>query len=316
MNKFKQFVYTLLLLFTCFVASPYIYKQIWKSSKVVDSPKASAKETDTEAQQTEEKATDAPADSTTEPQPTSEGETAAPVEDEPTEPTTSPVDWVQSDASYFNDALFIGDSRTVGIRDYGTLKNAQYYCDKGLSSYQIDKSYVDGKTIWDFLSGKKFGKIYVMLGINEVGNDIEYTTSAYRKLIDGLREKQPDAIIYLEGNLHVATYAQTSAITNERIDILNSNIQELADNKKTFYINVNGIFDDGTGALPAEDTSDGIHVYAKHYATWCDWLCQNTVAPAAPAATEAAKADTTESATYTSEPATTARPQNESFSNQ
>lgn len=306
----KQCIYTVILLLTCVVASPRIYKQIWKNSEV-SKPKAPAKPAVTS--QTEKEPEKPTAETPDSSQPTSENETTAPADT--TETTTAPAapvnNFVQSGPEYFNDALFIGDSRTVGIRDYGTLKNAQYYCDKGLSSYQIDKSYVDGKTIWDFLSGKKFGKIYVMLGINEVGNDIEYTTSAYRKLIDGLREKQPDAIIYLEGNLHVATYAQTSAITNERIDILNSNIQGLADNKKTFYINVNGIFDDGTGALPAEDTSDGIHVYAKHYATWCEWLCQNTVAAHA----AEAKADTAEAAAPT-EPVTTARPQNEEFSNQ
>ena len=315
MSKLKQCIYTVILLLTCVVASPHIYKKIWENSETL-SPKASAKESSA-VTQPEEAATTAPAEeNTTEAQPTSEGETTAPAEqDEPTEPTTSPVNWVQSDASYFNDALFIGDSRTVGIRDYGTLKNAQYYCDKGLSSYQIDKSYVDGKTIWDYLSGKKFGKIYIMLGINEVGNDIEYTASAYRKLVDGVRSAEPDAIIYLEGNLHVASYAQTSAITNERIDMLNAKIQELADNNKTFYINVNGIFDDGTGALPAELTSDGIHVYAKHYETWCSWLCENTVAAPAPAATEAAKEYTSDAAKAT-EPTTTARPQNEEFSNQ
>ena len=155
-----------------------------------------------------------------------------------------------------------------------------------------------------------------MLGINEVGNDFEYTVAAYRKLVDGIRQAQPDALIYLQGNLHVTTAGQTQYITNERIDILNSRIQELADNKKTFYICVNGVFDDENGALTADYASDGVHVLAKYYATWCDWLCQNTVAPAAPAATEAAKAETTEASTYTSEPAVTTRPQNESFSNQ
>lgn len=315
MSKLKQCIYTVILLLTCLVASPHIYKKIWQNSETL-SPKASAKEPSAVTQPEEASAAAPVEENTSESQPTSEGETA-PTQEEPTQPTTSPVNWVQSEPSYFDDALFIGDSRTVGIRDYGTLKNAQYYCDKGLQAYQIDTSYVDGKTIWDYLSGKKFGKIYVMLGINEVGNDIEYTTSAYRKLIDGIRQAQPDALIYIEGNLHVTTAAQTAYITNERIDILNGNLQGLADNNKTFYINVNGIFDDGTGALDPECTSDGIHVYAKHYAEWCDWLCQNTVAaPAAAAATEAAKADTTEAATYTSEPATTALPQNEEFSNQ
>lgn len=315
MSKFKQCIYTVILLLTCLVASPYIYKQIWKDSELV-TPKAAAKEPSAAAPAAETTTT-ASQESTTEAQPTSEGETTAPAtQEQPTEPTTSPVNWVQSGPEYFDDALFIGDSRTVGISNYGTLKNADYFCDIGLSAYKIDNSYVNGKTVWEFLSGKKYGKIYVMLGINEVGNDFEYTVAAYRKLVDGIRQAQPDALIYLQGNLHVTTAGQTQYITNERIDILNSRIQELADNKKTFYICVNGVFDDENGALTADYASDGVHVLAKYYATWCDWLCQNTVAPAAPAATEAAKTDTTTAAPAATEPTTTARPQNESFSNQ
>ena len=102
-----------------------------------------------------------------------------------------------------------------------------------------------------------------------------------------------------------------SSISNERINALNSKIQALADNKSIFYIEVNSIFDDGSGALTAEYTSDGIHVLAKYYAEWCDWLCQNTVSPAGTSSAET----TTESVTYTSEPAVTTKPQNEEFSN-
>ncbi|MCR4639458.1 GDSL-type esterase/lipase family protein [Ruminococcus sp.] len=315
MSKLKQCIYTVILLLTCLVASPYIYKQIWNDSTVI-SPKASAKEPSA-ASKPEAETTTASQESTTEAQPTSEGETTAPAtQEQPTEPVSSTVNWVQSGPEYFDDALFIGDSRTEGIRDYGTLKNADYFCQRGLSAYQIDTSYVNGDTVWDFLKKKPYAKIYLMLGINEVGNDIEYTASAYRKIVDEIHAVQPNALIYLQGNLHVASFAETSTISNERINALNSKIQALADNKSIFYIEVNSIFDDGSGALTAEYTSDGIHVLAKYYADWCDWLCQNTVAPAGTSATEAAKPETTEASTYTSEPAAATRPQNESFSNQ
>ncbi|WP_303790909.1 GDSL-type esterase/lipase family protein [Ruminococcus flavefaciens] len=311
MNKFKQCVYTVILLLTCLVASPLIYKQIWKDSVTI-APKTSAKEP-VSATEPSAEPTSAPAQETaSEAQPTSEGATTAPAEDKPAETTSSAVNFVASGPEYFDDALFIGDSRTEGIRDYGTLKNADYFCQRGLSAYQIDTSYVNGETVWDFLKKKPYAKIYLMLGINEVGNDIEYTASAYRKAVDEIHSVQPNAIIYLQGNLHVASFAETSSISNERINALNSKIQALADNKSIFYIEVNSIFDDGSGALTAEYTSDGIHVLAKYYAEWCDWLCQNTVSPAGTSSAET----TTESVTYTSEPAVTTKPQNEEFSNQ
>ena len=319
MNKFKQSLYTVILLITCFIASPFIYRQIWKNSEV-KKPKDAVKAPVIATQQSNQAQQPAAEQPTTVPQSSANGgalpvtETAQPATEAPQ--PQQPL-FVQSGPEYFDDALFIGDSRTEGIRDYGTLKNATYFCQRGLSSYQIDTSYVDGQTVWEFLNGKKFGKIYLMLGINEVGNDIEYTASAFRKLADGIRAKQPDATIYLLANLHVATYAETAAISNERINALNAHIKEMADNKKTFYLDVNSVFDDEYGALTADFCSDGIHVLAKYYATWCEWLCANTVSPAA--TNSAAPANTSAPASGQPAAETTpaaSRPQNEEFSNQ
>ena len=318
MSRFKQGIYTIILLITCFVASPFIYKQIWKNStakasKTTIKPPVAATQPGTSAQPAAPNATT---------QPTPEGETA-PAAEQPTEPAAIQSQFVQSGPEYFDDALFIGDSRTVGIRDYGTLKNADYFCNVGLSAYQIDKTTENGKTVWTVLNEKKYAKIYVMLGINEVGNDIEYTASAYRKLIDGIKEVQPDAIIYIQANLHVTSAYENNVINNERINMLNEKLSELADNTKVFFINANSIFDDEYGALPSESSSDGVHFLAKYYSIWCDWLCQNTVVKggsSAPAATEAqqpAEASENKTAEQTSaaEPTTTGLPQNEAFSN-
>ena len=51
-------------------------------------------------------------------------------EPEPDEPA-SPFTTV--DASYFDDALFIGDSHTDGFKDYAGLPNADYLCHNGLT---------------------------------------------------------------------------------------------------------------------------------------------------------------------------------------
>ena len=71
MNRFRQCIYTLILLLTCFVASPFIYKQIWNNSKV----KASKTTIKTPVAATQPAQT-TPSDPNAETQPTSEGETA------------------------------------------------------------------------------------------------------------------------------------------------------------------------------------------------------------------------------------------------
>lgn len=313
MSKLKQCIYTLILLVTCVVASPFIYKQIWKNSELKQ-PKAAAKDTAVSANAAE--TTTATAEgTTTEPQPSSEAPEAT--AETTTEPPAPQSNYVESGPEYFDDALFIGDSRTVGIKLYGTLKNADYFCDQGLMVSRIDESTVDDMTAWDKLRKKQYAKIYVMLGINEIGNDIEGTTAKYRRFVDGIKELQPNAVIYLQANLHVASYKEDSVINNERINTLNANLQAMTDNSKVFYLDVNGQFDDENGALQADITSDGVHVLAKYYTDWCTWLCQNTVA-VSPAATTAPSADNKSQTEYTSEAETTThnkKPQNEEFSN-
>ncbi|MBO7474406.1 MAG: hypothetical protein J6U00_10500 [Ruminococcus sp.] len=311
MSKLKQCIYTVILIITCFVASPFIYKQIWNNSEI-KKQKMAAKETVAATHPSE--VTDAQ-QGTTEAQPASDVETAT--AEQTTEPVTSQSIFVTSGMEYFDDALFIGDSRTVGIKLYGTLKNADYFCDKGLMVSRIDDSTVDNMTAWDKLRKKQYAKIYVMLGVNEIGNDIEGTTAKYRRFLDGIKEAQPNAIIYLQANLHVASYKEDSVINNERINTLNDNLQAMADNSRVYYIDVNPIFDDENGALQADITSDGLHVLAMYYSDWCDWLCQNTVAVSPTASTATTENSIPSENTTAADDTTTSnkKPQNEEFSN-
>ena len=75
---------------------------------------------------------------------------------------------------YFDDALFIGDSRTVGISEYGELNNATFFANTGMSVYNVFDKKVSvpkvGKVKLDqLLTSKKYGKVYIMLVINKLG---------------------------------------------------------------------------------------------------------------------------------------------------
>ena len=79
-------------------------------------------------------------------------------------------DFTAADDNYFNDACFIGDSRTVGIRDYAGIEGAVFLCKSSLTIYDYDKPKIsyEGKTVSvkEVLGERKFGKIYIMVGIN------------------------------------------------------------------------------------------------------------------------------------------------------
>jgi len=290
MNKFKQCTYTMILLFTCLVASPMIFKQIWtNSAEKKKETKAAIEDIDIYKgieDPSEAPNASAPANGTLQqnspmvPNGNANNPPSEPMVSQPTGGALDQVyhtlDFVRGDYSYFDNALFIGDSRTVGIREYGSLGNADFFCKEGLGVAEAKKSCADGE-LGKLVSSGQYKKIYVMLGINEIGNDIDSTFASYRGLVENIRAKAPDALIFLQANMHVTFDSQTSFINNERINALNQKVSTLADKMSIFYIDVNPVFDDADGNLEAGYTSDGIHVLASIYQKWSDWYCLYTI---------------------------------------
>ncbi len=189
-----------------------------------------------------------------------------------------------SDKSYFDDALFIGDSRTAGLQKYGTLDNADYFASPGLNLYTIDSTRVEveeGKKmkLKDLLTQNTYGKVYIMLGINELGYDFETTVEKYGTFIDYIFTLQPDTILYVCANMHVNSLrSELDEIhNNPAINRMNEQIASFADQMNIFYLDVNPLFDDENGNLAQEYISDDTHLMGVYYETWCNWYCENTI---------------------------------------
>ncbi|MGN0308808.1 MAG: GDSL-type esterase/lipase family protein [Lachnospiraceae bacterium] len=185
----------------------------------------------------------------------------------------------QADSSYFDDALFIGDSRTVGLLEYGDLGQAEVLADSGMSVYKIMKTAFplkNGEKVYleELLANRSFGKIYIMLGINELGYDFDQTVKRYQELVDMICAAQPGAIVFLEANLHITQEksGQSPHYNNENINRFNYAVSEMADGERIFYLDVNPLFDDERGALNPELTTDHTHILGKYYASWVDWI--------------------------------------------
>ena len=173
----------------------------------------------------------------------------------------------------------------LGIPDLRVVQNNISYNDsrgvtRGIHAEPWDKfiSVARGSVFgaWvDLREGSEtFGKVYIMLGINELGNDLDDITAKFSSLIDTVRAAQPNAIVYVEANLHVGPSRSSTDATfnNPRIDRLNEKLAALADGKDIFYIDINEVFDDENGNLRADASGDSTHVYAKYDLDWCDWL--------------------------------------------
>ena len=199
-----------------------------------------------------------------------------------------PGENVKTGDSYFDDAVFIGDSRTVGMYEYGGLEETStFYASTGLTVYKMFDSAivsVPGQkkkiTVEEALSEKQFAKIYLMIGINEMGTGtVESFMKAYGEAVQHLQELQPDAVIYLQAIMKVTTERseQGDYITNEGIEARNAEIAKLADDQKIFFLDVNPLICDETGGMVASYTYDGVHLKAQYIPIWLDFLKEHAV---------------------------------------
>lgn len=179
----------------------------------------------------------------------------------------------------FTDVLFIGDSRTVGLSEYGDLRNAEVFAISGMSVFNLFDTKVnvtDGskKNLEEVLNEKQFQNIYLMLGINELGYNSQKTVTQYQSVVDKIRMWQPDAKIVLEANLHVTQEKseKSEVYNNQKIDYLNNEIKKIAEKSNCYYIDVNTIFNDENGNLNSIYSNDGSHVLGKYYSVWVEWL--------------------------------------------
>lgn len=195
-----------------------------------------------------------------------------------------PLPYEEVDLSYFDDALFIGDSRVAGLAmNSGT--NATFYAVTSFQLYRYKTFKVvqtpSGKVpIFDAMPYDKFTKIYIKVGLNELGSVTdEPFLDAYASLINDLRVMQPRAIIYIQAILPVTQVkSQTDRVhCNENIKKRNENLKSFAELMKCYYVDVGPYFADETGALKAETTADGIHMYSKYMPMWIDALRKQAV---------------------------------------
>ena len=193
------------------------------------------------------------------------------------------------DNRYFDDAAFVGDSRTDGLRLYSGIKGADFYCYKGLTVFEMDDRAVveldGGKyTVEQALEkGPQYAKIYISLGINELGyfND-EAFHQTFGDFLKQVKASQPGAVVYLENLVPVnaekcAANKQPYYVNNDRVAAYNAIFPQLAEEYQVVLLDVADALTDENGILPADATVDGVHFTKAWYQKWLAYLMEHTV---------------------------------------
>ncbi len=186
------------------------------------------------------------------------------------------------DEGYFNDAVFVGDSLTVGFQMSSDLVEPEFLASTALSVTGLGS--VDapggGGSILDRIWNDSYKKIYIMLGINELiePSNKDAFIAKYSGVIDLVKESHPDAYIYVQSILPVSQKEDSRGrLRNEYIRDFNVALEQMTVEKGAYYLDIASALADENGFLPEDSTVDGIHLHQEYYLKWLDYLKTHTV---------------------------------------
>ena len=180
---------------------------------------------------------------------------------------------------------FIGDSRTQGFIMYNGLKNVQDYSYVGLMvDTAVSKKFVktsNGEkiTLLEDMKGKNIKRVYIMLGVNELGWSYpQVFKSKYKELIKEIKKIKPNAQIYVQSIIPVTKSRDKSDkyFNNTRIEQYNKLVKEVASEENVEYIDVQTALVNSEGYLPEETSPDGIHIGKSYCEKWLEYLKNNS----------------------------------------
>ncbi len=190
------------------------------------------------------------------------------------------------DDDYFKDALFIGDSRVEGFRLQSGVKNATFYTYKGLNVTQVQKtkfikSGSNKLTVFEALEKNKFKKVYIKLGVNELGWG-SYPTfiKRYKELIEKVKKTQGDGVvIYVMEVIQVSKKKNdgNDIFTKDNVNKMNGMLVDMVKEEEVNYLQLNEFLTDDDGFLFADASTDGIHLGPTYCKKWLEYLKTHTV---------------------------------------
>lgn len=207
---------------------------------------------------------------------------------------SNPVDY-----SYFDDAVFIGDSITQKLqmyvsmmrsRDSSYMGKAKFLCSASLgasnslsavTNKSLHPSYNGVKQpLWDSVAQMGAKKVYIMLGVNDLTwASYEKTISNLRKLISKIREAVPSASIYIQSVTPRVSSSQ-SIPNNQQIFEFNLELVKMCREDGYYFIDTAYALRDENGNLPDEFCSDlnsmGMHFTNSACEVWVDYLRTHT----------------------------------------
>lgn len=196
------------------------------------------------------------------------------------------------DISYFDDALFLGDSLADGFKVYNSslaLKDSKavYLTQKSTTprTFLQPGIHVDAGAgpvdVWAVIERRQPGKMYITLGTNALMSMTpEEFIDTYYQLIDKIRQTSPDTQIYVTTVTPVTAWKgqKEARLSFDRIYRSNQLIAQMCHEKGLALINLYDVLKSSSGYLREDIAAgDGYHLTPSGYREWLDYLITHTV---------------------------------------
>ena len=196
------------------------------------------------------------------------------------DPVMAPPATARVDASFFDDAVFIGDSVTLKLSYYaassGKLGKAQFLT---RGSYGVAHSVMDtmlltyqgqDMKIEDAINASKAKKVFLMMGMNDIGlYGVDGTIENWGKLIDRIQKSCPNVTVYIQSMTPIWTGGEIGDLNNVNMDAYNAKLEVFAKNEGIDFIDIAPYMKDSTGGMATRYCSDNyVHVTDQGSAAW------------------------------------------------
>ena len=196
------------------------------------------------------------------------------------DPVMAPPQSARVDASFFDDAVFIGDSVTLKLSYYaassGKLGKAQFLT---RGSYGVAHSVMDSMLLTyqgqdmkveQAINATGATKVFLMMGMNDIGlYGVDGTIENWGKLIDRMEKNCPNVTIYIQSMTPIWTGGEIGDLNNVNMDAYNAKLEIFAKNEGVDFIDVAPYMKDSTGGMATRYCSDNyVHVTDQGAAAW------------------------------------------------
>lgn len=199
---------------------------------------------------------------------------------DPDAPVKAPPTDLKVDSSFFDDAVFIGDSVTLKLSYYaassGELGRAQFLT---RGSYGVNHAVTDsmllsyqGKDMKVEEAVKATGatKVFIMLGMNDIAlYGIDQTVENWKSLISRIQTACPNVKIYVQSMTPIWTGGEVGDLTNANMDTYNAALKPAVTAAGCEFIDIAPYMKDASGGLATSYCSDSfVHVTDEGSAAW------------------------------------------------